>query len=172
MIKKIFDSEYLNIGSGIQPFNAWLLIRGLRTLPARLERINRSTQNSGLHSSSSHPAVSRIIYPFDESFDQYHLAKKQMEEAQCAFFRRRDHSARPKFPATRMPTSRSTWTSASSPKMWLPFSFHRMMQFALYLAPHSKSEFLPPRNLPPRPAPTRDLQRKNTHAHSEFRLEA
>jgi cystathionine beta-lyase/cystathionine gamma-synthase len=39
MIKKIFDSEYLNIGSGIQPFNAWLLIRGLRTLPARLERI-------------------------------------------------------------------------------------------------------------------------------------
>src|SRR5690606_4712404 len=36
MIKKIFDSEYLNIGSGIQPFNAWLLIRGLRTLPMRL----------------------------------------------------------------------------------------------------------------------------------------
>ena len=38
MMKKIFDSEYLNIGSGIQPFNAWLLIRGLRTLPARLEQ--------------------------------------------------------------------------------------------------------------------------------------
>src|SRR5450631_387769 len=33
LIKKIFDSEYLNMGSGIQPFNAWLLIRGLRTLP-------------------------------------------------------------------------------------------------------------------------------------------
>ena len=43
MMKKIFDSEYLNIGSGIQPFNAWLLIRGLRTLPARIERITRST---------------------------------------------------------------------------------------------------------------------------------
>jgi cystathionine beta-lyase/cystathionine gamma-synthase len=38
MIKRIFDSEYLNIGSGIQPFNAWMLIRGLRTLPARLNR--------------------------------------------------------------------------------------------------------------------------------------
>ncbi len=36
MIKRIFDSEYLNIGSGIQPFNAWLLIRGLRTLAIRL----------------------------------------------------------------------------------------------------------------------------------------
>ena len=43
MIKKIFDSEYLNIGSGIQPFNAWLLIRGLRTLSARLERVSATT---------------------------------------------------------------------------------------------------------------------------------
>ena len=43
MMKKIFDSEYLNIGSGIQPFNAWLLIRGLRTLPARLDRITKTT---------------------------------------------------------------------------------------------------------------------------------
>ena len=32
MMKKIFDSEYLCVGSGIQPFNAWLLLRGLRTL--------------------------------------------------------------------------------------------------------------------------------------------
>src|SRR6187551_1512945 len=44
MMKKIFDSEYLNIGSGIQPFNAWLLIRGLRTLPARFKQITNSTQ--------------------------------------------------------------------------------------------------------------------------------
>src|SRR6185295_15169911 len=43
MMKKIFESEYLNIGSGIQPFNAWLLIRGLRTLKARLDRISKST---------------------------------------------------------------------------------------------------------------------------------
>src|SRR6476660_3602315 len=43
MIERIFNSEYLNIGSGIQPFNAWLLIRGLRTLPMRLERITKTT---------------------------------------------------------------------------------------------------------------------------------
>lgn len=84
MIKKIFDSEYLNIGSGIQPFNAWLLIRGLRTLPARLERINRSTQKV-VAFIKAHPAVSSIIYPFDESFDQYQLAKKQMKEAPGLF---------------------------------------------------------------------------------------
>ena len=43
MMRKIFLSEYLCAGNGIQPFNAWLLLRGLRTLPARLERITHST---------------------------------------------------------------------------------------------------------------------------------
>jgi cystathionine beta-lyase/cystathionine gamma-synthase len=77
MIKKIFDSEYLNIGSGIQPFNAWLLIRGLRTLPARLDRITKTT-NEVLKFLKQHPRVEAVIFPFDESFSQYELAKKQM----------------------------------------------------------------------------------------------
>ena len=84
MMKKIFDSEYLNIGSGIQPFNAWLLIRGLRTLPTRLERINRTTRQI-VDFIKHHPAISGIIYPFDESFDQYQLAKRQMKEAPGLF---------------------------------------------------------------------------------------
>lgn len=84
MMKKIFDSEYLNIGSGIQPFNAWLLIRGLRTLPTRLERINRTTQEV-VTFIKAHPAVKKILYPFDESFPQYALAKRQMKEAPGLF---------------------------------------------------------------------------------------
>ena len=80
MIKKIFDSEYLNIGSGIQPFNAWLLIRGLRTLPARLDRITR-TSFEVLNFLKRHPKVESIIFPFDESFPQYQLAKQQMTGA-------------------------------------------------------------------------------------------
>ncbi len=84
MMKKIFESEYMNIGSGIQPFNAWLLIRGLRTLPTRLKQINETTKKV-VEFVKLHPAVSSIIYPFDESFDQYHLAKKQMKEAPGLF---------------------------------------------------------------------------------------
>lgn len=80
MIKKIFDSEYLNIGSGIQPFNAWLLIRGLRTLSIRLERINRST-NQLVNYLKQHPKIESIIFPFDESFPQYELARQQMKDA-------------------------------------------------------------------------------------------
>ncbi len=80
MMKKIFDSEYLNIGSGIQPFNAWLLIRGLRTLPARIERITRSTLEV-LNYLKQHPKIESVIFPLDESFPQYELAKQQMKGA-------------------------------------------------------------------------------------------
>ena len=77
MMKRIFDSEYMNIGSGIQPFNAWLLIRGLRTLPARLERITKTTAEV-LEYLKNNPLVDEVIFPFDESFSQYELAQQQM----------------------------------------------------------------------------------------------
>src|SRR5918993_2513404 len=77
LIKKIFDSEYLNVGSGIQPFNAWLLLRGLRTLPARLERISKTTKEV-VEFLKNHPRIDKVIFPFDESFPQYSLAKEQM----------------------------------------------------------------------------------------------
>jgi cystathionine beta-lyase/cystathionine gamma-synthase len=84
MIKKIFDTEYLAIGSGIQPFNAWLLIRGLRTLPMRLERISNTTREV-IQFLKTHPRIDQIIFPFDESFPQYQLAKEQMSGA-CGLF--------------------------------------------------------------------------------------
>ncbi len=80
MMKKIFDSEYLNIGSGIQPFNAWLLNRGLRTLQVRIDRITK-TSFEVLKFLKQHPKIERVIFPFDESFPQYELAKQQMKGA-------------------------------------------------------------------------------------------
>jgi cystathionine beta-lyase/cystathionine gamma-synthase len=80
MMKKIFDSEYLNIGSGIQPFNAWLLLRGLRTLPARLHRITTTTREI-VAFLQSHPRVETVIFPHDPGFAQYELAKRQMSGA-------------------------------------------------------------------------------------------
>ncbi len=84
MMKKIFDSEYLNIGSGIQPFNAWLLIRGLRTLPARFDRLTKSTAEV-VAFMKQHPKVETVLFPLDESFPQYELAKQQMKGA-CGLF--------------------------------------------------------------------------------------
>ena len=80
MIARIFKSEYNNIGSGIQPFNAWLLLRGLRTLPLRLERLTATTQKViSFLQNNNH--VEEVIFPFSTGFLQYELAKKQMDGA-------------------------------------------------------------------------------------------
>ncbi len=80
MIARIFKSEYNNIGSGIQPFNAWLLLRGLRTLPLRLDRLTATTQKV-ISFLQQQKTVEEVIFPFDHSFPQYQLAKKQMQGA-------------------------------------------------------------------------------------------
>ena len=80
MMERIFNSEYMTIGSGISPFNAWLLIRGLRTLPIRLKHISESTIQIVKYL-KEHPQVEEVLFPFDESFPQYDLAIKQMQGA-------------------------------------------------------------------------------------------
>ncbi|MEO5648403.1 MAG: PLP-dependent aspartate aminotransferase family protein [Ginsengibacter sp.] len=78
MIGKIFSSEYMNMGIGTTPFNAWLLIRGLRTLTVRLERVS-ATAEKVVSYLKSKEEVEEISFPFDKDFPQYELAKKQMQ---------------------------------------------------------------------------------------------
>lgn len=84
LIKQIFDEQALNTGSLIPPFNAWLLLRGLRTLPMRLDRITRSTMVV-IDYLKLHPKIDRIIFPFSDDFPQLTLARKQMTGA-CGLF--------------------------------------------------------------------------------------
>ncbi len=80
MISKIFNSEYMNLGIGTTPFNAWLLLRGLRTLPVRLERVSATTKKV-IEYLKNIDVVEKILYPLMPEFDQYELAKKQMIDA-------------------------------------------------------------------------------------------
>ncbi len=80
MMERIFNSEYMTVGSGISPFNAWLLIRGIRTLPARLDRISASTKMV-VDYLNQQAEVESLLFPLDESFPQYELAKKQLKGA-------------------------------------------------------------------------------------------
>ena len=80
MIKKIFDAEFLNIGGNISPMNAWLLIRGLRTIQLRLQRVCDSTRKI-VDYLSTHPKIEKVLFPFHPSFPQFELAKKQMKDA-------------------------------------------------------------------------------------------
>lgn len=80
MITRIFNSEYMNIGSGIQPFNAWLLLRGLRTLPLRLEQASK-TAAAVVAYLKQQEQVEEVLYPLDPEFPQYQLAQQQMKGA-------------------------------------------------------------------------------------------
>jgi cystathionine beta-lyase/cystathionine gamma-synthase len=79
-MKRIFNNELLNMGNAISPFGAWLLIRGLRTLPIRLQKIEDTTRKV-VDWLSIHTNIERVLFPFDPSFSQYELARKQMKSA-------------------------------------------------------------------------------------------
>jgi methionine-gamma-lyase len=64
-------------GGIISPFDAWLLIRGLKTLPVRMER-HTSNAEKILTYLKSHPLVEKVFYPFDKDNPQYEIAKRQM----------------------------------------------------------------------------------------------
>ena len=64
-------------GSPLSPFNAWVLLRGIQTLPVRLERQCKTAMILAEHF-SSHEKIKRVWYPGLDSHPQYELAKKQM----------------------------------------------------------------------------------------------
>lgn len=74
---KIFVTEFQNIGGIVSPHDAWLMLRSLRTLPIRLQRIADST-NKVVEFMELHPKVEKVLYPFSKKFPQFDLAQKQM----------------------------------------------------------------------------------------------
>jgi cystathionine beta-lyase/cystathionine gamma-synthase len=78
MLGKIFDNEFMNIGPSLSPHSAWLLIRGLRTLPLRMQRSFESAKTV-IEYMARHPAIDKVIWPFSPDFKQAGLAKQQMQ---------------------------------------------------------------------------------------------
>lgn len=64
-------------GAVLAPFNAMLILRGLKTLELRVERHARSAMQVA-NMLESHPAIARVHYPGLASFAQHDLAKRQM----------------------------------------------------------------------------------------------
>ena len=79
LLEKIFNKEYLNIGAALAPQNAWLLLRGLRTLPIRLEKIS-DTADKVIGYLNAHPKVEKVLHPFSQENKDLALAKKQMKK--------------------------------------------------------------------------------------------
>jgi len=64
-------------GAVLGPFEAWLLLRGMRTLPLRMERMSQNAQKLGEYL-SDHPAVETVLYPGLPSHPGHELACAQM----------------------------------------------------------------------------------------------
>ncbi|PAV31451.1 methionine gamma-lyase [Virgibacillus profundi] len=67
-----------DIGGIISPFDAWLLIRGLKTLPIRLDRHSDNAEKI-FEKLRIHPNVEETYYPNDKSHPDYLIRKKQMK---------------------------------------------------------------------------------------------
>ncbi|MEO1257876.1 MAG: PLP-dependent aspartate aminotransferase family protein [Bacteroidota bacterium] len=77
MMEKIFATEIMTIGNIISPHDAWLIIRGLRTLELRVRRSFESALKVAQWMENN-PKFEKVLFPFLPSFPQHELAKKQM----------------------------------------------------------------------------------------------
>jgi methionine gamma-lyase len=66
-----------DMGGIISPFNAWLILRGMQTLPLRVKRHNANALRVSRFL-QEHPAVNWVAYPGLESHPQHELARRQM----------------------------------------------------------------------------------------------
>ncbi|MCZ4273536.1 trans-sulfuration enzyme family protein [Maritalea porphyrae] len=64
-------------GAVLGSFEAWLLIRGMRTLPLRMERMCENTMAVATFL-QNHPKVEAVLYPGLTSHEKHELATKQM----------------------------------------------------------------------------------------------
>jgi len=67
----------VHLGGALSPFNAWLILRGLISLPMRMRR-HSDTARKVAEFLEGHPKVSRVFYPGLKSHPHHDLAGRQM----------------------------------------------------------------------------------------------
>ncbi len=78
LIGSLRGEALVHYGGVISPFNAWLILRGMATLPIRM----RSHEENALQVAAflqEHPAVEKVLYPGLASHPQHDLASRQMD---------------------------------------------------------------------------------------------
>lgn len=76
-MKALRDEIGTHLGAAISPFNAWLILRGIETLPIRMAAYSQSAL-AVAEFLSSHPLVTKVRYPHLPSHPQFDLARRQM----------------------------------------------------------------------------------------------
>ena len=80
-MRQVMAREFMTLGAAPSPHDAWLLMRGLRTLELRVHRSADSAERVARFL-AAHPKVRRVHWPGLESHPQHALARRQMRR--CA----------------------------------------------------------------------------------------
>ncbi|MBS4191641.1 methionine gamma-lyase [Bacillus sp. FJAT-49705] len=78
-ISKVAITTQKDIGGVISPFDAWLLLRGLKSLAVRMDRHCENTEKLASYL-LQHPKVEKVYYPGDFRNSEYEIAQKQMRK--------------------------------------------------------------------------------------------
>ncbi|MBN1877034.1 MAG: PLP-dependent transferase [Anaerolineae bacterium] len=78
-IQRIRKEMLVHLGGALSPFNAWLITRGLITLPIRMQRHCENALRVARFL-EGHPKVARVVYPGLESHPHHALATRQMAD--------------------------------------------------------------------------------------------
>jgi cystathionine beta-lyase/cystathionine gamma-synthase len=79
--KELADRLYFlqnAVGAVLGPMDAFLILRGIKTLPLRMDR-HFENASAIVEFLSKHPKVEKLIYPFHENHPQLKVAKQQMK---------------------------------------------------------------------------------------------
>jgi cystathionine gamma-lyase len=71
-------NQQVALGNMLAPFDSYLVLRGLKTLPLRMER-HQSNAQAIAEYLDDHPKIQEVYYPGLESHPQYALAQRQMD---------------------------------------------------------------------------------------------
>ena len=66
------------MGTCASPFDCWLVLRGIETLPVRMKQ-HEENAIAVANYLKGHPSVRRVLYPGLESHPKYEIAKRQMK---------------------------------------------------------------------------------------------
>lgn len=76
-LAKLRQSIGIHVGGVLSPFNAWLVLRGMATLPLRMRCHQENALALGRYL-EKHPKVLSVVYPGLDSHPQHELARRQM----------------------------------------------------------------------------------------------
>ncbi len=79
-IGKVAFTTQKDIGGVISPFDAWLLLRGLKSLAVRMDRHCENAEKLA-EFLLTHPKVEHVYFPGDERNANYEIARKQMRKS-------------------------------------------------------------------------------------------